>query len=45
MAVAVEQNFSGKLEGVAVTRYKHGLPTRSIQIIGGRGMAVTCSRR
>ena len=33
MAVAVEQNFSGKLEGVAVTRYKHGLPTRSIQII------------
>ena len=33
MAVAVEQNFSGKLEGIAVTRYQHGLPTRHIQVI------------
>ena len=33
MALAVEQSFSGKLEGVAVTRYKHGLPTRHIQVI------------
>jgi len=33
MALAVEQNFSGKLEGIAVTRYKHGLPTRHIEVI------------
>jgi hydroxypyruvate reductase len=33
MAVAVEQNFSGKHEGIAVTRYRHGLPTRHIQVI------------
>jgi hydroxypyruvate reductase len=29
----VEQNFSGKHEGIAVTRYRHGLPTRHIQVI------------
>ena len=33
MAVAVEQNFSGKLKGIAVTRYRHGLPTRHIEVI------------
>jgi hydroxypyruvate reductase len=33
MAVAVEQNFSGTLEGIAVTRYKHGLPTRHIEVV------------
>lgn len=33
MASAVEQNWSGKLEGIAVTRYQHGLPTRQIEVI------------
>jgi glycerate 2-kinase len=33
MALAVEQNWSGKLEGIAVTRYKHGLPTNRIEVI------------
>jgi len=33
MALAVEQNWSGKLEGIAVTRYQHGLRTRQIEVI------------
>ena len=33
MALAVEQNWSTKLEGIAVTRYKHGLPTKHIEVI------------
>ena len=33
MALAVEQNWAGKLEGIAVTRYQHGLPTRHIEVI------------
>jgi len=33
MALAVEQNWSGKLEGIAVTRYQHGLQTRQIEVI------------
>src|SRR5258706_277587 len=35
MAVAVEQHWPGDaaLEGLVVTRYKHGLPTRRIRII------------
>ena len=33
MALAVEQNYAGKLEGIAVTRYKHGLPTKHIRVI------------
>jgi hydroxypyruvate reductase len=33
MALAVEQNFSGKLEGIAVTRYQHGLPTKHIRVV------------
>jgi hydroxypyruvate reductase len=33
MALAVERSFPGKLEGIAVTRYQHGLPTRHIRVI------------
>jgi glycerate 2-kinase len=33
MALAVEQNWSGKLEGLAVTRYQHGLPTKHIRVV------------
>jgi glycerate 2-kinase len=33
MALAVEQNWPGKLEGIAVTRYQHGLPTKHIKVI------------
>jgi len=33
MALAAEQNWSGKLEGIAVTRYQHGLPTRRIEVV------------
>jgi len=33
MALAVENNWSAPLEGIAVTRYKHGLPTRRIRVV------------
>ena len=33
MSLAVENSFNGKLSGIAVTRYKHGLPTRHIEVI------------
>jgi glycerate 2-kinase len=33
MAVAVERSFTGELSGIAVTRYKHGLPTKHIRVI------------
>jgi len=33
MAVAVEENWRAPLEGVAITRYGHGLPTRHIRVI------------
>jgi glycerate 2-kinase len=33
MAVAVEQHWSGPLDGIAVTRYKHGLPTQRIRVV------------
>jgi glycerate 2-kinase len=33
MAVAVENHWSGPLEGIAVTRYQHGLPTRHIRVV------------
>jgi glycerate 2-kinase len=33
MALAVEQNFSGAVEGIAVTRYQHGLPTKRIRVV------------
>ena len=33
MAVAVEKNWPSPLEGIAVTRYQHGLPTQRIRIV------------
>jgi hydroxypyruvate reductase len=33
MAAAVEQHFKGELQGVAITRYGHGLPTRKIRVV------------
>jgi glycerate 2-kinase len=33
MAKAVEDNWSGPLEGLVITRYGHGLPTRSIEVV------------
>jgi hydroxypyruvate reductase len=33
MALAVEQNWSSPLEGIAVTRYRHGLPTKRIRVV------------
>jgi hydroxypyruvate reductase len=33
MAAAVENNWSKTLEGIAVTRYQHGLPTKHIEVI------------
>jgi hydroxypyruvate reductase len=33
MALAVERDYPGKLDGIAVTRYKHGLPTQHIRVI------------
>ncbi|HZN99763.1 MAG TPA: glycerate kinase [Burkholderiales bacterium] len=33
MALAVEQTWSAPVEGIAVTRYKHGLPTQRIRVV------------
>lgn len=33
MALATEKSFQGKLSGIAVTRYRHGLPTQHIEVI------------
>jgi glycerate 2-kinase len=33
MAVAVEQHFSAEVEGLAITRYGHGLPTKHIRVV------------
>ena len=33
MAVAVEDHFRGELEGIAITRYEHGLPTKRIRVV------------
>ena len=33
MAVAVEKSYRGELEGIAITRYGHGLPTRKIRVV------------
>ncbi len=33
MAMAVESTWSGPLEGIAVTRYRHGLPTQRIRVV------------
>ena len=33
MAVAVEAHFPAEVEGIAITRYGHGLPTRHIKVV------------
>jgi len=33
MALAVERNFHGTLDGIAITRYGHGLPTKKIRVV------------
>lgn len=33
MAVAVEKDFPSKIDGVAITRYGHGLPTKRIRVV------------
>jgi glycerate 2-kinase len=33
MGLAVEKHFNGDLEGIAITRYGHGLPTKRIRVI------------
>ena len=33
MAVAVERHFAGRVDGIAITRYGHGLPTRSVRVV------------
>jgi glycerate 2-kinase len=33
MALAVENHYRGDLEGIAITRYGHGLPTRKIRVV------------
>ena len=33
MALAVEKDFEGELQGIAITRYGHGLPTNRIRVV------------
>jgi glycerate 2-kinase len=33
MALAAERSYRGELEGIAITRYGHGLPTRKIRVV------------
>jgi hydroxypyruvate reductase len=33
MALAVERQWHGPLEGIAITRYEHGLPTQKIRVV------------
>ena len=33
MALAAEKNWSSNLEGIAITRYGHGLPTQRIRVV------------
>ena len=33
MALAAEKNWSSNLEGIAITRYGHGLPTKRIRVV------------
>src|SRR5215210_2071884 len=33
MALATENHFKGNLDGIAITRYGHGLPTKKIKVI------------
>ena len=35
MAKAVEDHWDGPLEGLVLTRYGHGLPTRRIEVVEG----------
>ena len=33
MALAVEKSFASEVEGIAITRYGHGLPTKQIRVV------------
>jgi len=33
MALAVERSYRGELDGIAITRYGHGLPTRKVRVV------------
>jgi glycerate 2-kinase len=33
MAAAVEKNFPARVDGIAITRYGHGLPTKHIRVV------------
>jgi hydroxypyruvate reductase len=33
MALAVETSYRGELDGIAITRYGHGLPTRKVRVV------------
>jgi glycerate 2-kinase len=33
MALAAEKHYGSRLDGIAITRYGHGLPTRSIRVV------------
>ena len=33
MALAVEQAYSGGIDGIAITRYGHGAPTQRIRVV------------
>jgi glycerate 2-kinase len=33
MALAAEKHFRGELEGIAITRYGHGFPTKKIRVV------------
>src|SRR5205814_4384805 len=33
MAAAAENNFSSVVDGIAITRYGHGMPTRHIRVV------------
>jgi hydroxypyruvate reductase len=33
MAAAVEAHWTGSLEGIAITRYGHGMPTRCVRVV------------
>ncbi len=36
MAKAVEARWDGNIDGLVVTRYQHGLPCRSIEVVEAR---------
>ena len=33
MAAAAEHHFAGRIDGIAITRHGHGLPTRSVRVV------------